>query len=270
MSSTYSRRTGAGLGGDLNEPNKGDFFVRLKSGQPRADRDRDGGDPLEGRSAGARRQVELAQLMEDLIGDLTAVPQPIQIKIYSDDQNTLDTTARKVAARIGKIQGVVDVNDGINPAGDALELHIRPEAAAAEGMDPQSIAQAVSDMVDGNVATQFQNGPKTIGVRVRVAGATDALTDTQLGQLQIRAPDGHLFPLNRVAEQVTVTGQPEISRDNLKRMVAVTARIDGRDLGSTDRRRAEGARRQEACCRPACITNWAACISSSRSPSRVC
>jgi multidrug efflux pump subunit AcrB len=176
--------------------------------------------------------IELAQLMEDLIGDLTAVPQPVQIKIYSDDQNTLDTTARKVAAQIGKIQGVVDVNDGINPAGDALELHIRPEAAAAEGMDPQSIAQAVSDMVEGNVATQFQSGPKTVGVRVRVAGAL-TLTDTQLGQLQIRAPDGHLFALNRVADQVTVTGQPEISRDNLKRMVAVTARIDGRDLGST-------------------------------------
>ncbi|WP_244306420.1 hypothetical protein [Paraburkholderia lacunae] len=44
------------------------------------------------------------------------------------------------------------------------------------------------------------------------------LTDTRLGQLQIHAPDGHLFALNRVAEQVAVTGQPEISRDNLKRM----------------------------------------------------
>jgi len=229
---TYSRRTGAGLGGDLNEPNRGDFFVRLKSGKR---------EPIETVMEEIRSKVEtdvpgvsieLAQLMEDLIGDLTAVPQPVQIKIYSDDQTTLNSTARNVAAAIGKIQGVVDVNDGINPAGDALELHIRPDAAATEGMDPQSIAQAVSDMVQGNVATQFQNGPKTVGIRVRVAGAL-SLTDTQLGQLQIRAPDGHLFALDRVASRVTVTGQPEVSRDNLKRMVAVTARIDGRDLGST-------------------------------------
>ncbi|HEY1998942.1 efflux RND transporter permease subunit [Paraburkholderia sp.] len=229
---TYSRRTGAGLGGDLNEPNKGDFFVRLKSGNR---------EPIETVMEEIRTKIEaqvpgvnieLAQLMEDLIGDLTAVPQPVQIKIYSDDQNTLDTTAQKVAERISKIAGIVDVNNGINPAGDALELHIRPEAAAAEGMDPQAIAQAVSDMVQGNVATQFQSGPKTVGVRVRVGGAL-RLTDTQLGQLQIRAPDGHLFALNRVAERVAVSGQPEISRDNLKRMVAVTARIDGRDLGST-------------------------------------
>ncbi|MGH8779997.1 efflux RND transporter permease subunit [Paraburkholderia sp.] len=230
--STYSRRTGAGLGGDLNEPNRGDFFVRLKSGNR---------EPIETVMEEIRARiesqvpgvsVELAQLMEDLIGDLTAVPQPVQIKIYSDDANTLDTVARKVAARIGTIAGVVDVNDGINPAGDALELHIRPDAAAAEGMDPQSIAQAVSDMVEGNVATQFQNGPKTVGVRVSIDGALK-LTDTQLGRLQIRAPDGHLFALTRVADIVAVTGQPEISRDNLKRMVAVTARIDGRDLGST-------------------------------------
>jgi CzcA family heavy metal efflux pump len=229
---TYSRRTGAGLGGDLNEPNKGDFFVRLKSGQR---------EPIETVMEEVRAKietdvpgvsVELAQLMEDLIGDLTAVPQPVQIKIYSDDPNVLDATAHKVAASIGKIPGIVDVNDGINPAGDALEVHIRPDAAAAEGMDPQSIAQSVSQLVDGDVATQFEEGPKRVGARVRVAGAL-ALTDTQFGQLRIRAPDGHLFALARVADRIVVTGQPEITRDNLKRMVAVTARIDGRDLGST-------------------------------------
>jgi multidrug efflux pump subunit AcrB len=86
--------------------------------------------------------------------------------------------------------------------------------------------------LEGGVTTQFQSGPKTVGVRVRVAHAL-SLTDTQLGELQIRAPDGHLFPVGRVASMVKVTGQPEISRDNLKRMISVTARIDGRDLGST-------------------------------------
>jgi multidrug efflux pump subunit AcrB len=229
---TYSRRTGAGLGGDLNEPNKGDFFVRLKSGsrEPIDVVMEEIRSRIEAQVPGV--SIELAQLQEDLIGDLTAVPQPVQIKIYSDDQQVLDTTAQHVAARIGKIAGVVDVNDGINPAGDAIDLHIRPDAAAAEGMDPQSIAQQVSDMIEGNVATQYQSGPKTIGVRVRVAGV-ERLTDTALGRLQIRAPDGHLFALSRVADRIAVSGQPEISRDNLKRMVAVTARIDGRDLGST-------------------------------------
>src|SRR6202012_2519790 len=116
---TYSRRTGAGLGGDLNEPNRGAFFVRLKSGE----REPIGAVMEEIRSKVETQvpgvSIELAQLMEDLIGDLTSVPQPVQIRIYSDDANTLAATARKVAAQIGRIPGVVDVNDGINPAGDA-------------------------------------------------------------------------------------------------------------------------------------------------------
>jgi CzcA family heavy metal efflux pump len=229
---TYSRRTGAGLGGDLNEANKGDFFVKLKT---------TGREPIDTAMNEIRAeiehdvpgvQVEFAQLMEDLIGDLTAVPQPIQIKIFSDDQAVLDSTATQVARSIGKINGVVDVSNGINPAGDALDVRIRPDAAAAEGVDPQTIAQTISDMLAGDVATQFQQGSKTIGIRVRVDGAA-ALTDTALGHLLVRAPDGHLFPISRVADLIHVSGQPEISRDNLKRMVAVTGRISGRDLGST-------------------------------------
>jgi CzcA family heavy metal efflux pump len=229
---TYSRRTGAGLGGDLNEANKGDFFVKLKTS---------GREPIDTVMEEVRGKidtevpgvsVEFAQLMEDLIGDLTAVPQPIQIKIFSDDQQVLSDTATRVAAAIGKVKGVVDVNTGINPAGDALDVRIRPEAAAAEGVDPQSVAQNIADLLAGTVATQFQQGPKTIGIRVRVDGAAQ-LTDTALAQLLMRAPDGHVFPVSRVAELVPVAGQPEIGRDNLRRMVAVTGRISGRDLGST-------------------------------------
>src|SRR5262249_27473146 len=54
-----------------------------------------------------------------------------------------------------------------------------------------------------------------------------------IGELQLRAPDGHLFPLRRVAKFSIESGQPEITRENLKRMVSVTGRIGGRDLGST-------------------------------------
>src|SRR5205823_2283952 len=62
-------------------------------------------------------QVELLQLMEDLIGDLTAVPQPIEIKLYSDDEQVLRTLPPRVADTISKIRGVVEVKNGIVPAG---------------------------------------------------------------------------------------------------------------------------------------------------------
>src|SRR5207245_5382243 len=84
----------------------------------------------------------------------------------------------------------------------------------------------------GNVTTHVQQGPKLIGVRVWIP--RDAReTMRNIDNLLLRAPDGHLFPLKRVATLTPVSGEPEIMRDDLKRMVAVTARISGRDLGST-------------------------------------
>ncbi|NWN33757.1 hypothetical protein GY663_31760, partial [Klebsiella michiganensis] len=71
-------------------------------------------------------EVEVAQLMEDLIGDLTAVPQPIEVKLYASDAGLLGPQAEKVAALIGKIPGVVEVKSGLQLAGDAIDVKIDP------------------------------------------------------------------------------------------------------------------------------------------------
>ncbi|WP_394781123.1 efflux RND transporter permease subunit [Undibacterium sp.] len=228
---TYSRRTGTGLGGGLSEANSGDFFVRLKP-LPRRPVDEVMNDirtKVERDVPGL--SVEMAQLMEDLIGDLTAVPQPIEIKLFADNPAQLDALANQVADRISKINGVVDVKNGINPAGDALNIHIDAAKASAEGMDVDSITKSVSNALTGNVATQIAGSIKAIGVRVWIPNALRS-TDSDVAALLIRAPDGHTFPLRRVASISAISGQPEIARENLKRMVAVTGRISGRDLGS--------------------------------------
>jgi CzcA family heavy metal efflux pump len=228
---TYSRRTGSGLGGGLSEANEGDFFIRLKSGARRpADEVMDDiRARVEHNVPGLK--IEMAQLMEDLIGDLTAVPQPVEVKIFNDNPALLASAAQGVAERIGKIAGVVDVKNGINPAGDALDIEVDSIKAAMEGMDADAITKSVETMVSGNVATRVARGVKMVGVRVWVP-KTLRNTDTDLANALIRAPDGHLFPLRRVATLRAITGQPQIARENLKRMVAVTARISGRDLGS--------------------------------------
>lgn len=231
---TYSRRTGTQLGGGLTEANEGDFFIRLKSGS-RAPID----EVMDQIRTRVEKEVpgldiELAQLMEDMIGDLTAVPQPIEIKLYSDDEKTLASLAEKTASAIGHIPGVVDVRNGINPAGDALVIHVDRVRAALEGVDPESVTRMLGSILGGNVTTEIQSGPKMIGVRIWVPSDLRN-TDGKLANLLMRAPDGHLFPLKRVADIVSVSGQPQINRDNLKRMVAVTARISGRDMGSVMR-----------------------------------
>jgi multidrug efflux pump subunit AcrB len=229
---TYSRRTGLQLGGGLTEAFEGDFFVRLKA----ADRD-----PIEDVMDQVRSEleqnvpgleVELLQLMEDLIGDLTSVPQPIEIKLYSDDPFVLTRTAQSVADAIGGIDGVVDINNGTNVAGDALTMHVDRAGAALQGVDAQTVSGAVSDAVAGAVATQIPAGPKVIGVRVWLQEQARNI-EHKVASLPISTPDGRIVALDRVASMETVSGQPQIARENLKRMNAVTARISGRDLGST-------------------------------------
>ena len=231
---TYSRRTGTQLGGGLTEANEGDFFIRLKPdprppiGQVMDDvRTR-----VEHEVPGLK--IELAQLMEDMIGDLTAVPQPIEVKLFSDDPAQLQSLARKVERAMGSVRGVVDTRSGIHPAGDALEIHVDRVKAALEGVDPEAITRRLSSYLSGLVTTEVQRGPKMIGVRVWIP-RTLRSTTPDMGALLLRAPDGHLFPLRRVASVVAVAGQPQITRDDLKRMVAVTGRISGRDLGSVIR-----------------------------------
>ena len=179
-------------------------------------------------------ETDLVLLMEDLIGDLTAVPQPIEVKLYSDNFKELLQVAPKVAAAIKGIAGVVDVQDGIVLAGDALSIRVDREKAAIEGVDPATVTEQLQAWLSGVVTTQVQEGVKLVGVRVwtpiRVRRSA-----ADLEQMQLRAPDGHLYPLKRIARIETLTGQPQITRDNLKRMVAVTGRISGRDMGSTIR-----------------------------------
>ncbi len=229
---TWSRRTGLQLGGGITHANEGDFFVRLKP-LPRApiwqvmDRVRQ---RIEARVPGIK--IDTAQLMQDLIGDLTAVPQPVEIKIFDDNAQQLTALAHKTAAAIAKVQGIVEIRSGIRVAGDALNIRLDPTRMALQGVDAQQVQAQLAALIGGSVATQIEQGSKMVGVRVWDAPSLRQ-TPQAIATLPLRAPDGHVFMLGEVAQVDILTGQPEIIRENLKRMAAVTARISGRDLGST-------------------------------------
>ena len=229
---TYSRRTGNSLGGFITEANEGDFFIRLKP-LPRRSLDEVMDTVREQIVANVPGlDIELAKLMEDLIGDLTAVPQPIEIKLYSDDGQLLETLATKVAQLLKKIPGVVDINNGVIPAGEALNIRVLRDKAALEGLNPGAVKRMLTNYLTGVITTQLQEGPKMVNLRIWIPEAERSAVQA-LDHLRIRSPDSHWVPLKRIAEITTETGQVQISRDNLKRMVAVTARISGRDMGST-------------------------------------
>ena len=230
----YSRRTGLQLGGGLTEADEGDFFVHLKP-PPRRD--------IEEIIAALRAEIqaqvpgldiEIIQLMEDLIGDLISVPQPIEVKLFGSDFAALSRAARAVATAIGSIPGVVEVRDGLRVAGDSLEVHVDPVRASLEGLDADVAAKQLEALVGGQLAGWVQQGQKLVGIRVWTPPGLRGRIES-LNELQLRAPDGHLLPLSRIADVRLTPGQPQLTREDLEPMVAVTGRLEGRDLGSAMR-----------------------------------
>ncbi len=231
---SYSRRTGITFGGadPYSEANEGDFIVKLKAHHKRSTEQvmDDIREQVQEKVPGIH--LEFGQLLEDVIGDLTAVPEPIEIKIYGENENNLVYLAKKVAKTIHTIPGVVDINNGINPAGDALMIHVNRANAAMERVDPDQVTNILTNAITGTVTTYIQQGNnQLLGIRTWVPGTLRDSTE-KIENLMLRAPDGHLFPLKRVATIAVVNGQPQLTRENLKPMIAVTARISGRDTGS--------------------------------------
>ncbi len=231
---SYSRRTGIQLGGGITEANEGDYFVRLKPlpRRPIDDVTEEVRDRVEKRVPGL--EIEIAQLMEDLIGDLTAVPQPIEVKLFGADPALLRAQAEAVAKRIRRIDGVVDVKSGVVLAGDAVEVRVDRLKAELLGLDPDQVTRLARVALDGIVTTQVQRSEKMVGIRVWGDPSVRSRID-RIRQLQLLTPDGVRVRLGRVATLVVETGQPQITRENLKTMVAVTGRISGRDMGSVMR-----------------------------------
>jgi len=228
----YSRRTGVQLGGGITEANYGDFFIRLKSGSRPTIWQVMAQVRQQVEAAVPSLDIETAQLMEDLIGDLTAVPQPIEIKLFGDDTQQLLRLAPKVATAIRGIHGVVSVLDGVVIAGDALEVQVDRRKAALEGVDPQDVTDQLEAYFTGKVTSHILKGVRVIGIRAWVPKHMRKTVE-QVGSMFVQSPDGHRFPLDRIAKIRVFAGQPQITRENLKQMVAVSGRIEGRDLGST-------------------------------------
>ena len=228
---SYSRRTGIQLGGGLTEADEGDYFVRLKGGSRRN---------IEAVMADIRGEitaqvpgleVELIQLMEDLIGDLTAVPQPIEVKLFGSNAAELEQAAKTVGGALGKVQGVVEVVDGLRVAGDSIAVHVDPGAAAQQGLDADAVANQIESLVGGTAATQVRVGEQLLDVRVRgPAGLRQRAS--QMEALPLVAPDGHSLRLGQIAQVSIAAGQKQLTREDLAPFIDVTARLEGRDLGS--------------------------------------
>jgi multidrug efflux pump subunit AcrB len=159
------------------------------------------------------------------------VPQPIEVKLFSPEAPPLRALAEKVAERLRGVPGVVDTKSGVVVAGDALRIAVDRVRAQALGLDPERATRLARIALEGDVATSLQRTEKMVGVRVWTAPEARSRIE-RIGRLRLRGTDGTTAALERIATLTRVTGEPQITRENSRTMVAVTARISGRDLGS--------------------------------------
>jgi multidrug efflux pump subunit AcrB len=230
-----SRRTGLQLGlAAVTEANTGDILVKLK-----AKRDRDIEDIIADVRSDIKQQepaldVEFIQVLQDMIGDLTSAPEPIQIKLFSQNPKQLEDWAPKVADAIGKIHGVVDILNGIDNtiSGPAVTFQVDPSVAARAGFTAEEVALDASAILEGEPApTPVVVNERAYTLRVRFPAANRASLDAMRDTLLVSG-SGHTATLGALATVVESPGQTEIRRENLQRDVAITARLEGRGLGS--------------------------------------
>lgn len=229
---SYSRRTGTQLGFFLTEPNTGDFLVKLKTKRKRSIFDVIAEVRRVADSTEPALQVDFGQLMGDVIGDLTNSPMPVEIKLFGDNVTLLESKAREVAELIESVRGAVDIFDGIVISGPSFLVNVDRHRAALFGLSAEDVRAQLAEMVHGEVASNIQHGEKLIGLRVLFPDGYN--TDFEkIKEVKLVTSNGDLVPLADVADFQFTEGQSELDREGLRPVVAVSARIEGRDLGRT-------------------------------------
>ena len=230
-----SRRTGLELGlAAVTEANRGDILAKLKR-----KRDRGIEDIIADIRARIAREepavrVEFVQVLQDMIGDLTSAPEPVQIKLFSQDPKQLDEWAPKVSDAIAKVEGVVDVLNGIENtiSGPAVTFQVDPSVAARAGFTAEEVALDASAILEGEPSpTPVITNDRAYIIRVRFP-AQNRTSLQAMGDTLLVSSTGHTATLGSLASIIETPGQTEIRRENLQRDVAITARLEGRGLGS--------------------------------------
>jgi len=230
-----SRRTGLQLGlAAVTEANRGDYTVKLKD-----KRDRDIEEVMSDVRMQIKKQepaadVEFIQVLQDMIGDLSNEPEPVVVKLYSQDPQALLTAAPRVADTIAKVKGVVDVLDGVENtiSGPASTFQVNSLTAARSGFTPEEVAVDASAILEGEpAATPVVLNDRSYPIRVRFPDSSRSSLE-QMMNTPIISATGRTATLGSLASLASNPGQTEIRRENSQRLMQVTARLEGVGLGS--------------------------------------
>jgi CzcA family heavy metal efflux pump len=228
---SFSRRTGAELGLFATEQNKSDILVKLK---PHSARNRSAEEAIDDLRAQIAQnvpgvEVEFAQLLQDMLGDLEGVPEPIEIKLFGNDMASLEKVADAIEPKLKAITGVTDLK-GVQKGNPEIVFHVDPALSGRAGLTPDQVTQQVGAGLLGLTETQLREADRTVDIRVRFPD-TYRYDYSNIQQFPIVTPGKQIVPLAALAQPEVVRGENQLQRENQRLMATLTARLENRDLG---------------------------------------
>ncbi|HHP0280987.1 TPA: efflux RND transporter permease subunit [Acinetobacter baumannii] len=174
---------------------------------------------------------EFSQPIELRFNELiSGVRSDIGVKIFGEDMQVLNQEAEKIAQQLRSIPGASEVKVEQTDGLPLLNVDVDHALAAQYGLSVKSIQDIVAASIGGQSVGQILQGDRRFDFVIRLQ--ENMRTPQQLAQLPIRLPNGGLIQLQDVAKVENILGLAQVSRENGKRRVIVTANVRDRDLGS--------------------------------------
>ncbi|MBI4742407.1 MAG: efflux RND transporter permease subunit [Betaproteobacteria bacterium] len=158
---------------------------------------------------------------------LSGVRAQIALKIYGDDLETLRALAADMRERLGKIPGVADLQIEKQVLIPQIKIRLDYERAARYGVAPGNLLRGLEQMIDGERITQIVENNRRFDLLVRLPEA--ARGPQALADLLIETPGGYV-PLSKIATVEESDGPNQVSRENSRRRIVLSANSDGRDM----------------------------------------
>lgn len=228
---TYSRRTGTQMGFFITEPNRGDYLIQLKKKRKRNSNDVIDEIRAKVEASQPALRIDFGQVIGDMLGDLMTSVQPIEVKIFGNDQKKLQELSKQVSEVVTNVKGTADVFDGIVIAGPSISIEPDAITLAQYGITPASLQYQLQTALEGNIVGTVFDKQQLSSLRVVYPGNRN-LSVEDIKRMQIFLPNGKLKPISDLADIKLNPGDAEVEREDLQSMGVVTGRLDNRDLGS--------------------------------------
>ncbi len=225
----YSRRTGTQMGFFITEPNTGDYLIQLKANRKRTTDEVIQEIRTKIESTQPTLTVDFGQVIGDMLGDLMSSTQPIEVKVFGNEQDKLHGISRKIADIIRNVKGTADVFDGIVLSGPTIDIQPDFASLSRYGISPTSFQFQVQTALQGNVIGNLYDNQQS-PIRM-IYPDSKGFGVSDINKLKIILSDGRSIPIQGLAKVRLKTGTAQIERENLQSIVVITGRLDNRDLG---------------------------------------